>query len=117
LINEHKGKTFVLAHNGTLMNSVELKERLTQKSNLSRSTTNTEIMGGLIAERDEEDIEGAIKSVAAQLKGGFSLIIMTNEKLIGLRDCCGFRPLSLGKLKGSYLFASETAAFNLIGAG
>ena len=115
LINEHKGKTFVLAHNGTLMNSVELKERLTQKSNLSRSTTNTEIMGGLIAERDEEDIEGAIKSVAAQLKGGFSLIIMTNEKLIGLRDCCGFRPLSLGKLKGSYLFASETAAFNLIG--
>jgi amidophosphoribosyltransferase len=116
LINEHKGKTFVLAHNGTLMNSVELKEKLTQKSNLSRSTTNTEIMGSLIAERNEEDIEGAIKSAAAQLKGAFSLIIMTNEKLIGLRDCCGFRPLSLGKLKGSYLFASETAAFNLIGA-
>jgi len=116
LINEHKGKTFVLAHNGTLVNSVELKEKLTQKSNLSRSTTNTEIMGSLIAERNEEDIEGAIKSTAAQLKGAFSLIIMTNEKLIGLRDCCGFHPLSLGKLKGSYLFASETSAFNLIGA-
>ena len=116
LINEHKGKTFVLAHNGTLMNSVELKEKLTQESNLSRSTTNTEIMGSLIAERNEENIEDAIKSVAAQLKGAFSLIIMTNEKLIGLRDCCGFRPLSLGKLKDSYIFASETSAFNLIGA-
>lgn len=116
LINEHKGKTFVLAHNGSLMNSAELKTKLTQESNLSRSTTNTEIMGSLIAERNEEDIEDAIKSVATQLKGAFSLIIMTNEKLIGLRDLCGFRPLSLGKLKGSYLFASETCAFNLIGA-
>jgi len=69
-----------------------------------------------LLERNEEDIEDAIKSVATQLKGAFSLIIMTNEKLIGLRDLCGFRPLSLGKLKGSYLFASETCAFNLIGA-
>ncbi|HBY57530.1 MAG TPA: amidophosphoribosyltransferase [Candidatus Atribacteria bacterium] len=116
LINEHKGKTFVLAHNGSLMNSDELKAKITQETNLSRSTTNTEIMGSLIAERAEEDIEDAIKSVAAQLKGAFSLIIMTNKKLIGLRDRCGFRPLSLGKLKDSYLFASETSAFNLIGA-
>jgi amidophosphoribosyltransferase len=116
LINEHKGKTFVLAHNGTLMNSAELKAKLTQDTNLSRSTTNTEIMGSLIAERNEEDIEEAIKSAAKQLKGAFSLIIMTNKKLIALRDCCGFHPLSLGKLKDSYLFASETTAFNLVGA-
>ena len=116
LINEHRGKTFVLAHNGSLMNSAELKAKLTQETNLSRSTTNTEIMCSLIAEREEEDIEDAIKSVVSQLKGAFSLIIMTNEKLIGLRDCCGFRPLSLGKLKDSYLFASETTAFNLVGA-
>jgi len=116
LINEHRGKTFVLAHNGSLMNSAELKAKLTQETNLSRSTTNTEIMGSLIAERDEENIEEAIKLAVRQLKGAFSLIIMTNEKLIGLRDGCGFRPLSLGKLKDSYLFASETTAFNLVGA-
>jgi len=116
LINEHRGKTFVLAHNGSLMNSAELKAKLTQETNLSRSTTNTEIMGSLIAERNEENIEEAIKLAARQFKGAFSLIIMTNEKLIGLRDCCGFRPLSLGKLKDSYLFASETTAFNLVGA-
>ncbi|MBA3062264.1 MAG: amidophosphoribosyltransferase, partial [Atribacteria sp.] len=116
LINEHRGKTFVLAHNGSLMNSAELKAKLTQETNLSRSTTNTEIMGSLIAERNEENIEDAIKLAAMQLKGAFSLIIMTNEKLIGLRDCCGFRPLSLGKSKDSYLFASETTAFNLVGA-
>ena len=116
LINEHRGKTFVLAHNGSLMNSAELKAKLTQETNLSRSTTNTEIMGSLIAERNEENIEEAIKLAARQLKGAFSLIVMTNEKLIGLRDCCGFRPLSLGKLKDSYLFASETTAFNLVGA-
>jgi len=116
LINEHRGKTFVLAHNGSLMNSAELKAKLTQETNLSRSTTNTEIMGSLIAERNEENIEEAIKLAARKFKGAFSLIIMTNEKLIGLRDCCGFRPLSLGKLKDSYLFASETTAFNLVGA-
>ena len=116
LINEHRGKTFVLAHNGSLMNSTELRAKLTQETNLSRSTTNTEIMGSLIAERDEENIEEAIKLAVRQLKGAFSLIIMTNEKLIGLRDGCGFRPLSLGKLKDSYLFASETTAFNLVGA-
>jgi amidophosphoribosyltransferase len=116
LINEHRGKTFVLAHNGSLMNSAELKAKLTQETNLFRSTTNTEIMGSLIAERNEENIEEAIKLAARQFKGAFSLIIMTNEKLIGLRDCCGFRPLSLGKLKDSYLFASETTAFNLVGA-
>jgi len=116
LINEHRGKTFVLAHNGSLMNSAELKAKLTQETNLFRSTTNTEIMGSLIAERNEENIEEAIKLAARQFRGAFSLIIMTNEKLIGLRDCCGFRPLSLGKLKDSYLFASETTAFNLVGA-
>ena len=116
LINEHRGKTFVLAHNGSLMNSAELKAKLTQETNLSRSTTNTEIMGSLIAERNEANIEEAIKLAARKFKGAFSLIIMTNEKLIGLRDCCGFRPLSLGKLKDSYLFASETTAFNLVGA-
>ncbi|MEA1939232.1 MAG: amidophosphoribosyltransferase [Candidatus Caldatribacteriota bacterium] len=116
LIHEHKGKAFTLAQNGTLINFHELKSKLTDKGNLSRSATNTEIICSLIAERDEEDIEEAIKSVIPQLKGAFSLIIMTNEKLIALRDSCGFHPLSMGKLKGSYLFASETSAFNLIGA-
>jgi len=64
----------------------------------------------------EENIEKNIEIVVAQLKGAFSLVLMTEDKLIGLKDPFGFHPLALGKLGNSYVFASETCAFNLIGA-
>lgn len=116
ILKNYKGGTFSLAHNGNLVNQEELKEKLKEKSVQIYSSTDSEIISNLIKTNPEESIEKNIKMVAAQLKGAFSLVIMTENKLIGLKDPFGFHPLALGKLGDSYLFASETCAFNLIGA-
>jgi len=116
LLKNYKGGTFSLAHNGNLVNQEELKAKLKENGVQIYSSTDSEIISNLIKTNSEESIEKNIKMVAAQLKGAFSLVIMTENKLIGLKDPFGFHPLALGKLGDSYLFASETCAFNLIGA-
>ena len=116
ILKNYKGGTFSLAHNGNLVNQEELKAELKEKSVQIYSSTDSEIISNLIKTNPEESIKKNIKMVAAQLKGAFSLVIMTENKLIGLKDPFGFHPLALGKLGDSYLFASETCAFNLIGA-
>jgi len=115
LLKNYKGGTFSLAHNGNLVNQEELKAKLKENGVQIYSSTDSEIISNLIKTNPEESIEKNIKMVAAQLKGAFSLVIMTENKLIGLKDPFGFHPLALGKLGDSYLFASETCAFNLIG--
>jgi len=116
LLKNYNGGTFSLAHNGNLVNQTELKEKLKEKGIQNYSSTDSEIICNLIKATPEENIEKNIEIVAAQLKGAFSLVIMTEDKLIGLKDPFGFHPLALGKLGDSYVFASETCAFNLIGA-
>jgi len=116
ILKNYKGGTFSLAHNGNLVNQEELKAKLKEKSVQIYSSTDSEIISNLIKTNPEESIEKNIKMVAAQLKGAFSLVIMTENKIIGLKDPFGFHPLALGKLGDSYLFASETCALNLIGA-
>ena len=116
LLKNYKGGTFSLAHNGNLVNQEELKAKLKENGVQIYSSTDSEIISNLIKTNPEESIEKNIKMVAAQLKGAFSIVIMTENKLIGLKDPFGFHPLALGKLGNSYLFASETCAFNLIGA-
>jgi len=116
LLKNYKGGTFSLAHNGNLVNQAELKAKLKEKGVQNYSSTDSEIICNLIKTTPEENIEKNIKIIAAQLKGAFSLVIMTEDKLIGLKDPFGFHPLALGKLGDSYVFSSETCAFNLIGA-
>jgi len=116
LLKNYNGGTFSLAHNGNLVNQTELKEKLKEKGIQNYSSTDSEIICNLIKATPEENIEKNIEIVAAQLKGAFSLVIMTEDKLIGLKEPFGFHPLALGKLGDSYVFASETCAFNLIGA-
>lgn len=116
LLKKYKGGAFSLAHNGNLVNQAELKEKLKERDVQIYSSTDSEIICNLIKTTPEENIEKNIGIVAAQLKGAFSLVIMTEDKLIGLKDPFGFHPLALGKLGDSYVFASETCAFNLIGA-
>jgi len=113
LLKNYKGGTFSLAHNGNLVNQAELKEKLKEKGAQIYSSTDSEIICNLIKTTPEEDIEKNIGIVAAQLKGAFSLVFMTEDKLIGLKDSFGFHPLALGKLGDSYVFASETCAFSL----
>ena len=116
LLKKYQGGTFSLAHNGNLVNQDELKRIFKGKSNKFSSSSDSEMICNLIAVSQEENIENSIKTVAALLKGAFSLVIMTEDKLIGLKDSFGFHPLALGKLGNSYVLASETCAFSLIGA-
>jgi amidophosphoribosyltransferase len=129
LLKNYKGGTFSLAHNGNLVNQAELKTKLRERDIQNSSSTDSEIICNLIKTTPEESIEKNIEIVAAQLKGAFSLVVMTEDKLIGVKDSFGFHPkligvkdsfgfhpLALGKLGDSYVFASETCAFNLIGA-
>ena len=116
LLKNFKGGTFSLAHNGNLVNQAELKAKLKEKGIQNNSSTDSEVISNLIKTTPEENIEKNIEIVAAQLKGAFSLVIMTEDKLIGFKDPFGFHPLALGKLGDSYAFSSETCAFNLIGA-
>ena len=116
LLKNFKGGTFSLAHNGNLVNQAELKAKLKEKGIQNYSSTDSEVISNLIKTTPEENIEKNIEIVAAQLKGAFSLVIMTEDKLIGFKDPFGFHPLALGKLGDSYAFASETCALNLIGA-
>lgn len=116
LLKKYQGGTFSLAHNGNLVNQDELKRIFKGKSNKFSSSSDSEMICNLIAASQEENIENSIKTVAALLKGAFSLVIITEDQLIGLKDSFGFHPLALGKLGNSYVLASETCAFSLIGA-
>jgi len=116
LLKNYRGGAFSLAHNGNLVNQAELKARLKEEGIKSYSSTDSELISNLIKVTPEENIEENLKIVTAQLKGAFSLVVMTVDKLIGLKDPFAFRPLALGRLGNSYLLSSETCAFNLLGA-
>ncbi|MDO8885613.1 amidophosphoribosyltransferase [Candidatus Oleimmundimicrobium sp.] len=111
----HDG-TLALAHNGNLVNSRELRKMLTSNGNKFRSTSDSEIIAGLIANFSKESIEDGIKKTMELLKGGYSVTVVTEDKLIGFRDPYGIRPLSLGKLEGNYVISSETCGFDIVGA-
>lgn len=105
-----------VAHNGNLVNADELRHRLELEGSVFQSTTDTEVIMNLIARHSREELPEAILRAAEELKGSFSLVMMTKDTLIGLRDTFGFRPLCLGKLPEAYVLASESCAFSSIGA-
>lgn len=107
--------TFALAHNGNLINTGELREELERRHCKLRASSDTEVIAALIASSGERDIDEAIKSTVPYLKGAFSLVILTEGKLIGLRDAYGIRPLSLGKLRDNFLISSETCGLDIVG--
>ena len=105
-----------IAHNGNLTNALRLREILVKDGAIFRTTTDTETIVQLIAKSKRAKMIDKIVDTLFQIQGGYSLIILTNKKLIGVRDPLGIRPLVLGKLKNSYVFASETCALDIIGA-
>ncbi len=117
ILNQYAGGSFALAHNGHLINQNELKECLSLKSlPLNNRDTDSYLLCQLISATGEKDIEKAFEKVVLQIKGAFCLVIITENKLIGLRDGQGFHPLVLGKLEEGYVIASEDSAFTLIDA-
>jgi amidophosphoribosyltransferase len=115
LIDYAKGSVCI-AHNGNLVNSLELCNDLESKGSIFQTTTDSEIIVHLMAKAKSRDIKDSLLYALNKIKGAYSLIIMDNNQLIGIRDPLGFRPLALGKLGRSMCLASETCAFDLIGA-
>ena len=105
-----------VAHNGNLTNALLLRSDLVKGGAIFRTTSDTETIVQLIAKSKRDKFIDKLIDALFQIKGGYSLILMTNKKLIGVRDPFGIRPLVIGKLKNSYIFASETCALDIVGA-
>jgi amidophosphoribosyltransferase len=105
-----------VAHNGNLVNAVEIRKAMEDEGSIFRSTMDSEVIVHLIARSKEKRLEDMIVEALKQIKGAFSLVFMTKGKLIAARDSRGFRPLCIGKLGNSWIFSSESCAFDLIGA-
>ncbi len=115
-------RTLALAHNGNLINAVELHSELRGRDVPFRSTSDSEIIAALLATHPAQTIEDAVAEVLPRLKGAFSTVAMTDEAVVAFRDPHGVRPLALGMIEDSesgdaaYCVASESCAFDLIGA-
>ncbi|HDN97540.1 MAG TPA: amidophosphoribosyltransferase [bacterium] len=113
---EYKGKTLAIAHNGNLVNSYSLRKRLEEKGAIFQTTLDTEIIMHLIVRSNKKTLLEKIKDALSKLKGAFSLLIFTEDSIIAVKDPWGFKPLCLGKINDGYIVASESCAFDLVGA-
>ena len=111
----NKGK-LALAHNGNLTNALELRRSLEHKGSIFQTTSDTEVIIHLIARSKTGNLAGAIADALGQVEGAYSLLILTRDEIFAIRDPRGFRPLALGRLRDAWAVASETCAFDLIGA-
>ncbi len=107
---------FALCHNGNLTNALSMRKRLIKKGAIFQSTSDTEVITHLVARSTKRRFVERFIDALLQIEGGYALVGLTNKKLIGARDPLGIRPLVLGQLDGSYVLASETCAFDIIGA-
>ena len=105
-----------VAHNGNLCNAIYLRNELVKNGSIFQTTSDTETIVQLIARSKRDKIIDKIIDALFKIQGGYALTILTNKKLIGVRDPFGIRPLVIGKLNKSYVFASETCALDIIGA-
>ena len=114
-INCRRGQ-IAIAHNGNLTNAVILRDELEEKGQVFQTTVDSEIMLHLMAQPTLGGNENNLIQSVRRIEGAYSLVIMTEQELIGLRDPHGFRPLSIGKVGDAWVLASETCAFDLIHA-
>lgn len=107
---------FALAHNGNLTNALGLRRALVRRGSLFQSTTDTEVITHLMATSIRQGVVQRLIDALQQIQGAFSLVCLSENGLIGVRDPLGVRPLVLGQLGGAYVIASETCALDIIGA-
>src|SRR5215207_5752091 len=105
-----------LAHNGNLINAVELHTELRERGVQFRGTSDSEIMAALLSTHEAERIEDAVADVMPRLEGAFSTVVMTKDSVVAFRDPAGQRPLALGMVGHDYCVASESCAFDIIAA-
>ena len=107
---------FTLAHNGNLTNAAKLKKELVKNGAIFQSTMDTEVILHLVALSKKTSLIDKVIDATSQIEGAFSLVMMHEGEIIAMRDPYGVRPLSLGRLGDAYVVASETCAFDIIGA-
>src|SRR5918997_972750 len=116
LFAELDGGGFAVAHNGNLTNGLTLRRDLIRDGAICQSTTDTEVIVPLVARSRRKAVIDRFVEAIRHLEGAYTLVALTNKKLIGARDPLGIRPLVLGELDGRPILASETCALDIIGA-
>jgi amidophosphoribosyltransferase len=112
----YRGGPLALAHNGNLTNARALRSGMEGSGSIFQTTLDTEIFLHLVALAGSDVIEEALVDAARQVEGAYSLVVLTRDSVVAMRDPHGFRPLCLGRLGDGYVVASETCAFDLVGA-
>jgi amidophosphoribosyltransferase len=115
LVQHGRARTVALGHNGNLVNASDLRDELRAEGVTLRSTSDTEVIAALIA-NDESPLEDAVAKAMRRLDGAYSIVALSEGRLVAFRDAHGFRPLVIGKLDDAWLVASETCALDLVGA-
>ncbi len=105
-----------VAHNGNLVNAMELRKDLEEAGAIFQSSSDTEVLIHLIAKSKATDFVERVVEALHQIRGAYSLLLLTEKRIVAVRDPRGFRPLSIGRLGDSYIFSSETCALDLIEA-
>ena len=118
IVISHVKGNLAIAHNGNLINALALRREIELKGGIFRSSNDSEVIAYVIVRERLRagSIQDAIKNAVRHLKGAYSIVIMSPRKLIGVRDPNGFRPLCIGRVNKSYVFASETCALDALGA-
>ena len=115
VIDCNKGK-LAIGHNGNITNAAQLRRSLEHRGSIFQTTSDTEVIVHLVARSSARNLAGALGDALNQVEGAYSLLILTREEMYAVRDPRGFRPLSLGRLGDAWIVASETCAFDLLGA-
>jgi amidophosphoribosyltransferase len=116
LAHELAGGSVAVGHNGNLVNAVEMRERLEAEGAIFTTSSDTEVIVHLIARSRERTMPDRIADALREVRGAYSLVFLTEDSVIAVRDPMGFRPLVLGKAKGTWIVSSETCGFELLGA-
>ncbi|CAK7086464.1 amidophosphoribosyltransferase [uncultured Tissierella sp.] len=116
LVVGYKRGALALAHDGAVVNFEKLRDELEDNGTIFQSQLDTEVIANLIARYHKDNVEDAIIKALDAIRGTYGLVMMTTDKLIGARDPYGVKSLSLGKFGEDYILASETCAFDTIGA-
>ena len=112
----HADDYYALGHNGNLINAQALRSELEDRGSIFQSTMDSEVIIHLMARHLKNGIDEAITKALLKVQGAYSIVMLTKDKVIAARDPQGFRPLSLGQINGGWVIASETCAFDLVGA-
>lgn len=116
IVAAYRDGQIAIAHNGNLVNFRELREECEHLGSIFQSTVDSEVIVHLVARAKPADLEGKLLQALSRVRGAYSLVALTPDRLVGIRDPNGFRPLCLGKFGDAWILASESCAFDLLGA-